>query len=231
MKIVWRLWKRLKKYRVALVLLFLLVIVSNLLSLLTPLLSGYAVDAIVNNEGGVDFSAVFKNCALMFLCYIVSAGLTYVTSVRLIRLGQDVSLDLRREVFEKLSALPVSYFDTHPAGDIISRICYDIDTVNAKLSTDLLQVITSLVTVIGSIAMLLAISPVLCLVFAITVPVRSSLETADAKAPRNIANARNGLADERVVEENIAGQKTVVPIRGCHDSPVLKRTRRRPRRF
>ncbi len=211
MKVVTRLWKRLKKYRLALLLLFFLVVVADVLSLLTPLLSGYAVDAIVDHPSGVDFAGVFRNCALMIACYALSAGLSYLTSVRLIRLGQDISFDLRQEVFRRLSSLPVSYFDTHPAGDVISRICYDIDTVNATISTDLLQVCTSVVTVVGSIVMLLSISPVLCLVFAVTVPISMIFSKRQMKKLQPKYRKRSAMLGEMngFVEENVAGQKTV----------------------
>ena len=78
---------------------------------------------------------------------------------------------MRSEVMEHLLHLPVAYFDTHPAGDVISRISYDIDTVNATLSSDLLSALASCVTVIGSFVMMAVLSPVMLLVFAVTVPI------------------------------------------------------------
>ena len=62
----------------------------------------------------------------------------------MIRLSQRIVYTMRKQLFEKLTSLPVSYFDTHTTGDIISRISYDIDTVNASLSQDLVQVMTSI---------------------------------------------------------------------------------------
>ena len=71
--------------------------------------------------------------------------------------------------FDTLMGLPVGYFDRTQTGDIVSRISYDIDTVNASLSNDLLQICTSVITVIGSLAMMLMIAPVLVSVFVITI--------------------------------------------------------------
>ena len=73
--------------------------------------------------------------------------------------------------------LSVEYFDKHPSGDIISRISYDIDTLNATLSTDLIQVCSSVITVTGSLIMMLSISPRLCLIFAFTVPIAGYART------------------------------------------------------
>ena len=89
----------------------------------------------------------------------------------MIQLSQKVVFRMRKDLFDKLSSLPVGYFDTHQTGDIISRMSYDIDTVNASLSNDLLQIATSAITVLGSLGMMVLISPVLVLVFAVTIPI------------------------------------------------------------
>lgn len=166
-----RLGRYLRPYRVKLILLVSMMLLSNLLSLAIPLLSGRAVDAIGLFKGGTDFGKVLHNCLLMLGCYVSASVMTYILGVGLIRISQRVSHDLRRDVFDTLSRLPVSFFDTHPAGELVSRICYDIDTVNASLSTDLMQVCTSVVTVAGSFIMMLMLSTRISLVFVVTVPV------------------------------------------------------------
>ena len=105
---------------------------SNQLSLLGPRYSGAAIDAI-EGAGGVDFSAVWKNIAYMLGCYVISAILAYVLSVIMIQLSQRITYKMRKQVFEKLTTLPVGYFDTHATGDIISHLSYDIDTINSTL--------------------------------------------------------------------------------------------------
>jgi ATP-binding cassette subfamily B multidrug efflux pump len=206
-----RLWKYLAKYRVALILLFAAMILSNLLELSVPLLSGHAVDAIGITKGGVDFQRVFRNCALMAACFAASSVLSYLLSTNLIRLSQEVSCDLRRAVFQKLVDLPVKYFDTHPAGDLISRICYDIDTVNASLSTDLIQVCTSFITVVGSFMMLLIISPLLSCVFLVTVPISTLFSRRQIRRVHPLFRLRSEKLGRLngFVEESVSGQKTV----------------------
>ena len=78
---------------------------------------------------------------------------------------------MRKDLVDKLLELPVRFFDSHQTGDIISRLSYDIDTVNSSLSNDLLQIAASAITVIGSFIMMLRISPPLILVFVVTVPI------------------------------------------------------------
>jgi ATP-binding cassette subfamily B protein len=126
-----------------------------------------------------------------------------------------VSRDLRRAVFQKLVDLPVKYFDTHPAGDIISRICYDIDTVNASLSTDLIQVCTSFITVVGSFTMLLIISPLLSCVFLVTVPISTLFSRRQIRRVHPLFRLRSEKLGRLngFVEEGVSGQKTVRAIR------------------
>lgn len=123
---------------------------SNLLALLGPMLSGAAINAI-DLDTGVDFDAVLYYCALMAVFYAASSVLSYILSVMMIRLSQKIIRRMRQDVFEKLMTLPVGYFDRLQAGDIINRISYDIDTVNASLSNDILQAATGIITVVGRI--------------------------------------------------------------------------------
>ena len=164
-----RLWGYLYQYKWLLFLALFLTIVSNLLGLIGPMLSGYAIDAI-HGPGDVDFPLVFFYAALMIGFYALSSLLMYILTRITIRFSQKVIYQMRKDVFDTLMSLPVGYFDRTQTGDIISRISYDIDTVNASLSNDLLQICTSVITVIGSLVMMLMIAPALVSVFVITIP-------------------------------------------------------------
>ena len=150
-------------YLVAIVLTLL----SNQMSLLGPMYSGEAIDA-MSAPKGVDFDAVWVNVGKMLICFVASAILAYGMAVLMIHLSQRIVYTMRKQLFEKLTTLPVNYFDTHPVGDIISRISYDIDTVNSSLSHDLVQVMTSIYTVLGSLIFMWNISKPMILVFVIT---------------------------------------------------------------
>lgn len=189
-------------------LLLILVLLSNLLSLLSPMLSGWAVDAIGKNAGDTNFEKVFLYCGEMLACYAVSAWMNYWIAARLIKLGQAVTHDLRKAAFDHLSQLPVGYFDRHPTGDVISRICYDVDTVNAALSTDFLQILTSVFTVFGSAVYLLMISPKLSCVFVVTVPLSFFLTRFQMRRIQPMFRLRsktlgqlNGFAEERITAQ------------------------------
>ena len=169
--IMLRLWKYIYHFKWLVAAAIFLTISSNVLALLGPALSGRAVNAIEPGAGKVDFKSVFFYCALMLVFYIVSSVLSYILSRLMIKLSQSIVYKMRKDLFDKLLDLPVGFFDRTHTGDIISRISYDIDTVNASLSNDLLQICTSVITVVGSFFGMLFISPKLLLVFAVTIPV------------------------------------------------------------
>lgn len=148
-----------------------LTITGNLLALLGPMLSGYAIDAIGVGPGQTNFDLVLFYCGLMLVFYVLSSGLSYLLSVLMVKISQKIVYQMRKDLVDKLLELPVRFFDSHQTGDIISRLSYDIDTVNSSLSNDLLQIAASAITVIGSFIMMLRISPPLILVFVVTVPI------------------------------------------------------------
>lgn len=108
---------------------------SGLLALLVPLVAGWAVEAIGTTPGAADLPAMLRCCAAGLGAAVLSAVCSYGASAVLVRVGQSVSYALRKAAFHRISELPVQYFDTHPAGDLISRVCYDVDTVNAASET------------------------------------------------------------------------------------------------
>jgi len=185
-------------------------LLSNQLSLLGPMYSGLAIDAI-EKASGVDFDAVWENVILMIGCYVLSAILSYFLAVIMIHLSQRIVYKMRKEVFEKLNTLPVGYFDTHPTGDIISRISYDIDTVNASLSHDLVQVMTSVYTVIGSLIFMWRISKPLILIFVITVPASVLFTRYRSKKVRPMFSKRSRKLGELngYAEEMLSGTRTI----------------------
>ena len=206
-----RLWRYLGRNRVLLVLALLLSLTSSLLALYGPKLSGTAINAIDLGEGKVDFDTVFRCAALMVIFYITAAGLTYLLNIVMIRLSRRVSKQMRHDVFERLSALPVSYFDRFQTGDIISTITYDVDTVNQSLSTDLLQILQSVVTVTVSFVMMLTIAPQLVLIFLITIPITVVFTRWQTKRVRPLFRRRSAKLGQLngFVEEMLNGQKTI----------------------
>ena len=188
----------------------IMTLLSNQLSLLGPKYSGEAIDAIAQ-KSGVNFPLVQENIVKMIICYVLSALLSYVLAILMIYIGQKIVYTMRKQLFEKLTTLPVGYFDTHPTGDIISRISYDIDTINSTLSHDLVQIMTSLYTVIGSLIFMWNISRVLILVFALTVPTAIFFTKYRSKRVRPLFHERSKKLGELngYAEEMLSGCRTI----------------------
>lgn len=206
-----RLGRYLMQYKFLILLALLLTVGSNLFALVGPMLSGYAIDAIEPGTGKVDFSQVFYYAGLMVVFYLLSSALSYILAVLMIHISRKVVYQMRDDVFAHLLELPVGYFDTHQTGDVISRISYDIDTVNTSLANDLVQIPTTLITVTGAFAMMVAISPRLVLIFAVTVPLSMALTKYITGKTRPLFRIRSRKLGElnSFVEEMISGQKTL----------------------
>lgn len=218
-----RLGSYLMRYRWLLLLAVFMTLASNILALMGPMLSGYAIDAIEPGPGRVDFQKVFYYAAWMAGFYAASAMLSYAIAVLMVTISRKVVYAMRRDVFDRLLALPVGYFDLHKTGDIISRISYDIDTVNESLSSDLVQMMTTAITVAGSLYMMIMISPRLVLVFAVTVPLSAWITRFLTGKTRPLFRARsaslgrlNGFG-----EEMITGQKTIKAY--CTEEEIIRR--------
>ena len=198
------------RYKFRVLAAFLLIIGSNLFALLGPYLSGKAIDAISLKEG-VDFDAVGKYCLLMAVFYVVSAVLSYLLSILMINLSQKIVRYMRREVFNKILSLPVGALDRVQAGDLINRISYDIDTVNASLSNDILQAATGIISVAGALFGMIATSPALLGVFIITLPISVMITIRRSRTVRPLFRKRSASLAQLngFSEEMLTGLKTI----------------------
>ncbi len=185
-------------------------LISNQLALLGPRYSGIAIDAI-ENKNGIVFSVVLENVIKMVICYAASAVLSYLIAITMISLSQKIIYKMRKQVFEKLNTLPVGYFDTHATGDIISHISYDIDTINSTLSHDLVQVMTSIYTVVGSLMFMWQISKPMILIFVFTVPASLIFTRYRSKKVRPLFSLRSKKYGELngYAEEMISGARSI----------------------
>ena len=206
-----RLLRYMGRNSLLLALALILSLSSSLLALYGPKLSGEAINAIALGPGKVDFATVYRCGGLMVLFYLGAATLTYLLNVVMIRLSQGVSRQMRHDVFENLTSLPVGFFDQYQTGDIISTITYDIDTVNQSLSSDLLQILQSIVTVVMSFVMMLSIAPKLILIFLLTIPVTFGFTRWLTKRVRPLFRRRSAKLGQLngFVEEMLNGQKTI----------------------
>ena len=201
--------KYLKPYIPILVLVFIANIAGTLLSLVGPKICGLAIDEI-HIGGGTDFVKI-RNYALVLVgVYAFSAVLEYLSAIGMAFVSRGTVKKMRSDLFAHLTKLPVGYFDTRQAGDIISTLSYDIDTVGESLANDIMIVLKSVVLIIGSLVMMLTIAPILVLVFAVTVPLSVLITRFIVKRVQPLFRERSKNLGELngFVEEITAGQKT-----------------------
>ena len=187
-------------------------LVSNVLSLWGPNLAGSAIREAAAGKGLVNFERVAYYATLMLVCYLASSLLGFVISLIMTVVSKRVGRQMRQSVFDKLMKLPVGYFDRHQAGDIISRVSYDIDVISTCIATDVVQILTSVVTVVGSVVMMVSISLPLSAVVLVTVPVAISYTAWMRKRtqPRYAKRSRSYGDMNGFVEEMLSGQKTIL---------------------
>jgi len=188
----------------------LLAVSSNYLALLGPRFLGNAIDAI-SDERGVQMDIVMQSFWRMLICYVLAAMFAYLLNFCMVNLSQRITYRMRKQLFENLTTLPISYFDTHTTGDIISRISYDVDTVNETLSSDLVQVLASVYTVFAALYFMIKISKPLILVFAVTVPISVIFTRVKAKKIHPLFRKRSRKLGELngYAEEMLSGAKTI----------------------
>ena len=205
-----RLLKYMMQFRWLLLLALGLTLASNALAMLGPKLSGSAIDCIAREEG-VDFAGVGRYCLLMLLFYVGSSLLSYLLSILMVHISRRVTLRMRRDLFERLCDMPVGFVDTHPVGDLISRIFYDTDTINTSLSSDVVHILASLITIVGSFFLMLSISPRLVLVFAVTIPLSLFITGFISRRTQPLFRLRSRKMGELndFSEEMITGMKTL----------------------
>jgi len=215
-----RLWDYLYFYKTKLALAILLTIVANVLSLVGPYLTGRTISAM---ENGVNFRLVFFFAGLMIFFYLLSSLLSYILSIAMVRISQSVVYKMRKDLFEKLNKVSISYFDKNQTGDIISKMSYDIDTINTSLATDVVQIFTSVITVIISFIMMLIMSPILVLVFIFTIPISVIITRVLSKIVKKKYRIRNQKLGELngFAEEMITGQRTIQSY--VQEDSVLKK--------
>jgi ATP-binding cassette subfamily B multidrug efflux pump len=202
-----------ERTRALLVVAFALVSVT--LAVLGPRILGHATDIIVKGVfgggGGIDFRALRNVLLLAISLYISSSVLSYFQTYLLAGVVQRTMYRLRRDVEEKLNRLSLAYVDSQPRGDLLSRVTNDIDNIAQSLQQTISQLLTSTLTIVGVLAMMFVLSPILAVVALVTVPTSLAivrLVTAQSKK-RFVQQWRHTGALNAQVEEAFTGHSLV----------------------
>lgn len=192
-------------------------VVSAALSVLGPMYLGNIIDAIqvqveVKLSGqALDFSEIIRILATVFLVYTGSAAAMFVQNYLMAGMSQDVARDLRGQINRKLSHLPLKFFDRNSKGDIISRLTNDLDSISVTLQNNLVQLLTSVSTLIGVFVMMMVVSPLMAMITVTTIPLCVLVTYSIARRSEQLFRRQWAVLGELNghIEEMYTGHKVV----------------------
>ncbi|MBE6570419.1 MAG: ABC transporter ATP-binding protein [Ruminococcaceae bacterium] len=196
-----------------LVILFTTVL-TTILSLLGPMLQGKAIDTMRLEEARlhVDFDSLIHYLILLGIVYVSNSLITMVQGIAAAKISQTTVYIMRKDLFRKISYLPIQYTDTHANGDIMSRMTNDVDNISNTISQSISSLISSALTLIGAFAMLVHYDWRMALIALITIPLTVFVSMNLSKFMRKYFVKKQVLLGQlnSQVEEMVTGYKTVV---------------------
>jgi len=174
-----RLMGYLRPHYAVLIAVFITAVLSTIFTIIAPKLMGNATTKLFEGMmmkmkgvpgAHIDFNYIWGIVITLVLLYVLSSLFTFIMQYLMSGVSQKMVYKLRKQVNEKLAGLPVSYYDAHPYGDVLSRAVNDSENISNTLQQSLTASITSIITLVGVIVMMLTISPLLTLVLLVTIP-------------------------------------------------------------
>jgi ATP-binding cassette, subfamily B, multidrug efflux pump len=207
-KTVARLWSYLGRQKKGLLITFCLVFLSSLFHMAGPFLIGLAIDKYIIPK---DFNGLFKIVSVMAGVYILGVLCTLMQNYIMIGISQETVKNLRKDLFHKLQSLPLSFFDSRPHGELMSRLTNDVDNVNNTLNQSITSIFSSFITFVGTLSMMLYLSPLLTLVTMIIIPAMFFITRQLSARTRKLFKEQQEALGKinGFIEETISGQKVV----------------------
>ncbi len=216
-----RILRDLARYKKWLILTILLAIVTVALTLLVPILIGNAIDCIVA-AGNVDFHAVTRIILTIILSVAVTALMQWIMSVAHNKITYEVIEDIRNRAIDRIERLPLSYLDTHPTGETVSRMISDVDQFADGMLMGFTQLFTGVLTIFGTLIFMLTIHPAITLVVIVMTPL--SLFVASFIAKRTYAmfqlQAEIRAKQTAIINETVTNQKIVQAF--AHEAETMR---------
>lgn len=202
-----RLWQYFGREKKIFMIIFAFILIDSGLTLAAPYLIGRSVDAMTMKNGAVDFKVLDIMVVTLALAYISDAFINLLQGWLMAGVSQRIVKSLRETLFAKLQKLPISFFDTNTHGDIMSRLSNDIENVSSTVSQSTIQLMSGMITIVGSLVMMLVLSPLLTLASIITIPLVFLLTRTIAKKTSKLFKEQQrelGMLNGHI-EENITG--------------------------
>ncbi|HPC38844.1 MAG TPA: ABC transporter ATP-binding protein [Exilispira sp.] len=223
-----RLLKELKPFNISLILVLLLTISATIITILAPKIMGKAItvlfDGIIarfkNHNAKIDLNKIYQILFTLGIMYLVAILFNYIQQYIMAGVSQNLVKNLRTKMMSKLNKMPLKYFDSNSHGDILSRFTNDIDTISSTLQQGLVQVFSSVISIIGVIIMMLTISPILTLVTVLTLPLSIFATSFIAKQSQNQFRGQQKLLGEinGHIEESFSGHIVIKSYNREEDS-------------
>ncbi len=187
--------------------IFIFVLINSFSNLLAPYFIGKAVDSIESANGGL----LIRYCFILLGIYITISIITLIQGFITVGVSQRAVMSLRRDLFSKMQRFPLIFFDTRSHGDLMSRFSNDVDLISDTISQAILQIMSTVIVVIGSFIMMVTLSRILTFTTLITVPLVFILTRVVAKKTKPLfQNQQRELGGlNGLVEETISGVKIV----------------------
>lgn len=210
MKTLGKVFRYMKHYLVLLILAILLATVSVALTLYFPILTGQAIDLILS-KGQVDFAGILVLVKRGVLVVLVTAAAQWLMNMCNNRMTYKIVRDIRKDAFDKIEHLPLSYIDSHSHGDLVSRIIADVDTFADGLLMGFTQLFTGAATIIGTLLFMLSINVKITLVVVILTPISLFVASFIAKRTYSMFQLQSKTRGEQtaLIEEMVGNQKVV----------------------
>lgn len=209
-----KLFKYIGKSRAILVALLALVLAVTGIDILGPTLQKNAIDTITfeNGKVSVDFDSMKFYLLLMGIIFAASALLTYIQGILSAKLAQNTVYRLRKDLFKKISKLPISYTDNHRHGDMMSTMTNDVENVSNSVSQTITTLFSAIMTLVGVGCMMIYYSPLMTVVAILTIPLTIFISTKLGKFMRKYFSEQQKLLGKlnSHVEEMVSGYRTVV---------------------
>jgi ATP-binding cassette subfamily B protein len=214
-----KLLQLLKPYRISIAITLFLSLIAMGFSIFSPKLLGNMTNQIVQNlseNAGINYEALAHIAFILIAFYIISAIANYVSMWIFANVNQKLVYSLRESLSKKINKLPMSYFDRHQYGDILSRITNDVDTLSQSLNQIASQALSSVITVVGFLVMMLIISRQLTLIAVVVIPLSLLLvKFITTHSQKYFKDQQNYLGElNGHIEENYAGQTIVKAFSG-----------------
>ncbi|HLU23351.1 MAG TPA: ABC transporter ATP-binding protein [Bacillaceae bacterium] len=213
-KTLWRLIGFLKPRKYQLIFVAIAALFATVFNVVSPKLLGDATTSIfmsITSGTKIDFDFLQRLLFILLGLYVLSALFSYLQQYIMASVSQKTTAELRQAVNEKLTRLPLRYYDQHPHGDVLSRAINDIDNINNSIQQALSQMITSVISIIGTILMMLLISPILTLIALITIPLSAFvIKFVASYSQKHFINQQKELGNiNGHIEEMFSGHQVI----------------------